>query len=276
MASPFPGMDPYLEYHWGDIHSGLVIYIREAVAKQLPRGLRARVEERVVMETDGGIAPHPLLPDVRAVEYKPNGSVTSVPAGAVVVAEPLLVRAVPEPLTENFIEIIDVKSGNRVVTVIEVLSPTNKIPEDGFEQYRKKQRELCQSDTNLVEIDLVRSGRHVVAVPREHIPPRRQTPYLVCVRRATEKEIAEVYPIPLQERLPMIKVPLRPSDADVQLDLQPPLDACYLYGGYDDVLNYQADAAPPLTGPDAEWADALLRERGLRPAKRKRKRKPRQ
>ena len=122
----------------------------------------------------------------------------------------------------------------------------------------------------------MRSGRHVVAVPREHIPPRRQTPYLVCVRRATAKEIAEVYPIPLQERLPMIKVPLRPSDADVQLDLQPPLDACYLYGGYDDVLNYQADAAPSLTGPDAEWADALLRERGLRPAKRKRKRKPRQ
>ena len=62
--------------------------------------------------------------------------------------------------------------------------------------------------------------------------------------------------------LPMIKVPLRPSDADVHLDLQPPLDACYLYGGYDDVLNYQADAAPPLTGPDAEWADALLTRAG--------------
>src|SRR5580704_261765 len=110
MASPFPGMDPYLEYHWGDIHSGLVIYIREAVAKQLPRGLRARVEERVVMETDDGIAPNPLVPDVRVVEYKPNGSATSVPVQGVALAEPLRVRAVPEPITENFIEIIDVKS----------------------------------------------------------------------------------------------------------------------------------------------------------------------
>ena len=120
----------------------------------------------------------------------------------------------------------------------------------GSSNIGKNNGNYVESDTNLVEIDFVRSGRHVVAVPREHIPPRRQTPYLVCVRRATAKEIAEVYPIPLQERLPMIKVPLRPSDADVQLDLRPPLDACYLYGGYDDVVNYQADAAPPLMGPE--------------------------
>ena len=29
MASPFPGMDPYLEAHWGDIHASLIIYARD-------------------------------------------------------------------------------------------------------------------------------------------------------------------------------------------------------------------------------------------------------
>src|SRR5258708_34486844 len=76
MPSPFPGMDPYLEAHWGDIHAGLVIYIRDAIADRLPPGLRARVEERVVMETGAGIAPNPLLPDGRAAESK------HVPSGA--------------------------------------------------------------------------------------------------------------------------------------------------------------------------------------------------
>ena len=180
-------------------------------------------------------------------------------------AAPLRVRATPEQLTEGFIEVIDVKSGNRVVTVIDVLSPTNKMPGDGFDQCRKNQRELCQSDANLVEIDLVRRGRHVAAVPS----------YLVCVRRATDKGFADVYPIPLQQRLPTIMIPLRPTDGDVPLDLQPQIDMCYRRGGYDGTLNYQGDANPSLTGDDAEWADALLRKCGLRAAKRKGKRKPR-
>ena len=95
MASPFPGMDPYLEYHWGDIHSGLVIYIREAVAKSCRAAWRSR--RRTCGDgnrrRDSPI-PYPRYAG-RVVEYKPNGSLTSVPAGGVVVAEPLLVRAFP-------------------------------------------------------------------------------------------------------------------------------------------------------------------------------------
>ena len=36
-----------------------------------------------------------------------------------------------EPVTEGYVEIIDVKSGHRVVAAIEVLSPTNKRPGEG-------------------------------------------------------------------------------------------------------------------------------------------------
>ena len=202
MASPFPGMDPYLEYHWGDIYSGLVIYIREAVAKscRAARCSRRRTCGDGNRRRDCAESPPPRWP-WRVVEYKPNGSVTSVPAGAVVVAEPLLLRAVPEPLTENFIEIIDVKSGNRVVTVIEVLSPTIR--------YRGMGSSISKKTTGTMSVGY-QPGRDRLGGAADGMSSRargntsrlgRQTPYLVCVRRATAKEIAEVYPIPLQERL---------------------------------------------------------------------------
>ena len=41
MKSPFPGMDPYLERHWGDVHQALVTYIRDQLQASLPDDLRA-------------------------------------------------------------------------------------------------------------------------------------------------------------------------------------------------------------------------------------------
>jgi hypothetical protein len=256
MPSPFPGMDPYLEAHWRDVHASLIIYIRDALQDNLSPELRARVEERVVLERLG--------------ERPPPAD------GGVAVAEPILVEAEHEPLTEGYIEIIDAGSGNKVVTVIEVFSPTNKLPGEGLEQYRRKQRDLCCSDTSLVEIDLLRQGKHVLAVSLENISPQYRTPYMACVRRAWVRGKAEVYPMPLRHPLPTVKVPLRPTDADARLDLQALIEQCYRRGRYEGDLNYAVDPAPPLVGPDAEWAGEMLRQRGLRPQTgRKGKRKPR-
>src|SRR5207247_9563391 len=69
MASPFPGMDPYLEAHWRDVHARLVVYACDALQGVLPTALRARVEESVLLETPTGIGDHPLYPDVRVFEY---------------------------------------------------------------------------------------------------------------------------------------------------------------------------------------------------------------
>lgn len=276
MPSPFPGMDPYLESHWRDVHHRLITYASDAIQEALPADLRARVEERVVMEGQGGIG-NPLFPDLRVIEGRPQG-----PGGLTVVTRSaetgaLLVDAEREPLTEGFIEIIDAGSGNRVVTIIEVLSPTNKLSGEGRREYQRKQREIVQSDTNLVEIDLLRCGRHVVAVPWDNIPMRHHTPYVVCVRRAAARTKAEVYPIPLSAQLPNVKVPLRPGDADVPLELQALIELCYRKGRYEGDLNYRLDLDPPFTGPDAEWVVELLRSKGLRPAeppRKKSKRKP--
>src|SRR5215207_6629613 len=89
MPSPFPGMDPYLEAHWRDVHARLIIYARDALQGVLPGGLRARVEEGVLLETPQGIGDHPLFPDVRVVEYL-SKRLTESPVGGVAVAEPLL------------------------------------------------------------------------------------------------------------------------------------------------------------------------------------------
>jgi Protein of unknown function (DUF4058) len=273
MPSPFPGMDPYLEAHWRDVHASLVIYARDALQGVLPRSLRARVEESVLLETPQGIGAHPLFPDVRVVEYTSKRSPETRPGADVAVVEPLLVEAEPETVTEPFIEIIDRESGNRVVTVIEFLSPSNKSPGPNREQYRRKQREVCSSDSNLVEIDLNRVGSHTLAFPLGHIKPQGRTSYMVCVRRATRREKAEVYPLPLWERLPGVKIPLRPDDADVLLDLQALIDQCYRNGAYEGTLDYSAEPDPPLIRVEKEWADRWLQEKGLRPTKKSSKRK---
>jgi hypothetical protein len=276
MPSPFPGMDPYLEDHWRDVHTRLVIYISDAIQELLPPSLRARVEERVVLETPEGIADEGRYPDVRVVEYRPNGARPRQSNGTAV-AEPIVLVAETEPLTEPYLEIIDVGSGNKVVTILEVLSPTNKTPGAGMSAYRRKQRELCDSDTSLVEIDVLRGGDHVLAIPLPLIPKQQRTPYMVCVRRAWVKGMAEVYPMPLGQPLPKIKVPLRQSDADLVLDLQPLIEQCYRRGGYDGTIDYKKDPALSFSEREAEWAYQLLRQAGLRsspPGKSKRKRPP--
>src|SRR5258708_29396203 len=104
---------------------------------------------------------------------------------------------------------IERESGNRVVRVIEFLSPRNKSPGPNREQYLRKQREVCSSKANLVEIDLNRFGTHALAFPLEHVKPQGRTAYMVCVRRAARRGKAEVYPMPLWDRLPIFNVPLR-------------------------------------------------------------------
>jgi hypothetical protein len=271
-------MDPYLQSHWRDVHASLIVYMRDALQESLPGTLRARVEERVVLETPEGIGPNPLYPDLRVIEYRPDERQGGVAAVAeVTAAEAVEVELTSEPPTEGYIEIIDAESGNRVVTVIELLSPTNKMTAVGRVQYCHKQREVCNSGSSLVEIDLIRGGNHILAFPLDHLSVRRQTAYMVCVRRAWVRDKAQVYSIFLSQRLPTIKVPLRQADAEVPLDLQALIEQCYRRGRYEGDLDYRKDADPPLAGAEAEWAEELLRGKGLRPtrpANGKRKRKP--
>jgi hypothetical protein len=263
MPSPFPGMDPYLEQFWGDIHARLVLYACDQLQGLLPRNLRARVQERVFVDAPQ-TGERDVYPDVRVVERGRGPAVATAPPSAVAVAQPLIVQLADEPVTETFIEIIDIGSGRRVVTVIEVLSPANKRPGPGKDLYLKKQGELLGGQVSLVEIDLLRGGQWVLSVEPRRIPPAYRTPYRVVVRRGWQPQQAEYYAVPLRQRLPAIRVPLRQADADVALDWQSVLDRCYDNGGYQDDLDYEAEPDPPLSPEDAAWADDLLREQGRR------------
>ena len=101
-------------------------------------------------------------------------------------------------------------------------------------------------------------------VPTHRIPGGRITPYAACIRREWIPFELEYYPLSLRERLPAIGIPLRREDPPVPLDLQAMLDECWEEGRYGDDIDYTQDADPPLAAEDAQWADALLRQQGLR------------
>jgi hypothetical protein len=130
--------------------------------------------------------------------------------------------------------------------------------------YLKKQEELRQGRVSLVEIDLSRTGSHVLMAPINRIPDGKPTPYAACIRRAWKSFEVEYYHLSLRERLPAIAVPLRHEDPCVAFDLQEMFDQCWDEGRYGDDIDYSKEADPPLTGDDAKWADALLREQGRR------------
>lgn len=261
MPSPFPGLDPYLEAYWRDVHAALMVYTRDALQERLPGDLFARVEEGVQVDTD--LESRVIAPDVHVIESTGPSWSTSTATSAVAVAEPIAVP-VEEPESPRHIAIYDRSSGGRVVTAIEFLSPSNKLPGEGREAYKKKQREYVAGHVNLVEVDLIREGVHTVAVAVRNIPKPNRTHYFVCIRRADQQGLAFVYSIHLRHPLPTIRIPLRPTDQDVPLDLQQLINQCYDRGRYGFTIDYSAEPSPPLADPDARWADELLRAAGRR------------
>jgi hypothetical protein len=204
-----------------------------------------------------------MYPDVRVVE---KGWPRAAPNGrsvGVAVAEPLVIEMPEEEVSEGFIEIIDVGSGNKVITVIEVLSLSNKTPGAGQDLYRQKQRDLKQGGVSLVEIDLLRAGERVLVVPPETIPPSHRTAYQVCIRLGWDGGHVGIVRAALRERLPAIGIPLRQGEPFAPLDLQALIEQCYENGRYDD-LDYSRLPDPPLDADDAAWADALLHAQGKR------------
>lgn len=263
ITSPFPGMDPYLEQHWGDVHQTLITLAKGMLNERLPRDLRARTQERIVVEMPGD-DDHSYYPDIRVVHDEGRrGSATAAAGAAMATAEPLVVHF-QEPETQGFLEIMEPGPERRVITVVEVVSPSNKNAGPGREQYRQKQRDLFKGGVSLVEIDLLRAGPHLLQLPLARYPVSHRTHCKVCVHRGWMPSF-EIYRVPMREPLPAIRVPLRQSDPDVPLDLQTLLTQAYHDSRYDDI-DYTIPPVPPLDADDAAWADELLRAAGKRPA----------
>jgi hypothetical protein len=115
------------------------------------------------------------------------------------------------------------KSNNRVITAIEILSPSNKTDGADRDAYLAKRDEYFLAQINLVEIDLLRSGLRP--------PLGEQTPeqfaYYLMVCRNTQFPKAGFWSFGIRDTLPEVPVPLKPEDPDCPLDLRACLDRGY-------------------------------------------------
>ena len=246
-------MNPYFEREWPDVHTRLIGYIADALGPILPPGLVARSEESIAV--DGTVVERESWRFGTPPVWSPGKHVG--PDG-VVSAVPEIIGVEDE--TDRWVEIRT--ASGKVITVIEVISPGNREGR-GYGRYKKKQRACLLSNTSLVEIDLIRSGESVIAVPESRLLHRVGTHGFVCVYRGGDFWQRELYPCPLRQRLPAISIPLRLEDKDVVLDLQPFIDRCYELGGYWQG-DYRSDPSPPLQPDEIEWLDGCLRAAGLR------------
>jgi hypothetical protein len=183
MPSPFPGMDPYLEDPglWPDVHTRIITGMSDFLNEALRPKYLVRIEERIYISDEGD----------------PGRSLLD------------------EQIRERFLEIAD-RGRRKVVTVIEVLSPTNKFPGSrGLKSFRRKRKETMNSRSHWVEVDLLRTG--VSLGLRKRLPPHE---YFVHVSPVDRRPEGFLWPIRLDQRLPPIPIPLGPEDRDIVLDLQ--------------------------------------------------------
>jgi hypothetical protein len=266
MRSPFPGMDPYIEACglWGDFHHDLISEIKNALAQAAPERYLVRAGERsyVVLVEEEGKASRPFLPDV-SVTTERRKKPTRKKSGAAVAepvlsAEPVLMRAfIEEEHREAFVEIYEATPEQRLVTSIEILSPSNKRPRTpGYDLYLRKRQSLLLGDANLVEIDLLRGGSRM---PMLDLWP--DSPYTVLVARAKKFDLCQVWPAYFQIPSPSVPIPLAKPDPDIHLALQPMIDSIYRRSRYERSIDYSKPLAPPLEPAEELWLEKQLRTR---------------
>ncbi len=245
---------------WSDVHTILIGYIRDALGEELPEDLTARAEEGVSLS--GPLdSDQSRRADVAVIEPEPwkRGEVSVwTPEG-----DPDLAGRLAKPVMVVIDEVVprwvEIRSGNgRLITVIEVTSPANKTG-DGRRLFEDKLLRFLQAGVSVMEIDLVRGGYG----SRHYHPGTWPTePSAIIVNRARCPGVVAVYPCPLREPLPAVRVPLRENEADAALDLQPLIERCYQLGRYW-MLPYQDDPLPALPAEDLQWARNRLREAGV-------------
>lgn len=255
MKSPFPGMDPYLEDYWSDVHSRLATYSCDYLNRQMPRGMRARIQESIAVESDDR-DPVTYFPDVTVSHlsspFTPGTAFKQSPTSSA-----LIVRLRPDPEIFRSVR-IETASGNKLVTAIEFLSPSNKHGDANRESYKRKRNDILASSASTVEIDLLRAGPNVTAVSLKQVKLKYRKNRKAVVVRGWDQTWAEVYFMTMRQALPKINIPLRKEDADIVLDLQSILDQVYENGLYD-TIDYTCPLENELMPQDEAWVDELLK-----------------
>lgn len=227
MPSPFPGMDPYLEDDalWPVFHHQFVQSLNQILQPSLIDRYRQRINQR---------------------RY--------------VIEQALFTSVVREEHLEDYIEIRQ-RCDGRLITLVDVVSPTNKLSPDGRAAYLAKRSEGKNAKASLVEVDLVLQGQPTLEYSRDGLP---DWDYAVTVTRSTQPDRYEIYTATLQKRLPRFRLPLASDDKDTVLDLHTAFTRCYEQGGFAAKINYGKDPSTPLIDEDRKWLNDLLKQQKLR------------
>ena len=252
MASPFPGMDPYLEdpAFWPDFHLTFIGCWREALADALPEAYEARLDERVNLVQVSPEIIKLIYPDVAVSRGQRPVRSDNGATGTLLLEAVTVPHEVVEEIRESRIEILH-RPDRSLVAVLEMLSPTNKTGE-GFDQYRGKRTAILLQKVHLVELDLLLGGDRLV-----HGEPLPDGDYHAFLTRAETRAKCHVYTWTVRQPLPSIPIPLRAPDADIQIDLGKVFRTAYERGRYGRSLPYGQAPKAPLNADDAAWAMAL-------------------
>lgn len=227
MPSPFPGMDPFLEEEklWPAFHHHLVNGLYQILLPGLVDRYRARLGQR---------------------QY--------------VTEMALFTSVVREQHCEEYIEVRRRQDG-RLITLVEAVSPSNKLSPAGRKAYLDKRQEFKAQGASLVEIDLVLQGQPTLEYSREGLP---EWDYAVTVTRAAQPERHEIYTATLQKRLPRFRLPLASDDRDTVLDLQSAFARCFDQGNFAAKIDYRREPPVRMEDSDRRWLDEQLKQLRLR------------
>ncbi|HZU37630.1 MAG TPA: DUF4058 family protein [Gemmataceae bacterium] len=208
MASPFPGMNPYLEASglWRAFHHCLIVALGDVLRTGLGEQYGCRVGQRRYMVAD--------LPG----------------------------QATKQQTQEEYLEILDHQK-DRVVTLVDVVSPANKVTPSGRQAYLETRQTARDHSANMVEIDLVLQGQPMLRYTRQGLP---DWDYAVTVTRYTQPERYEIYTTTLQKRLPRFRLPLANDNRDIVIDLNNVFSRAFEGGAFASKIDYKGDPPPEV------------------------------
>lgn len=262
MTRPFPGIDPYLELppYWGDFSPTLLASIRNQLLDKLLPDYDVPMEEYLMLTSDDEPL-HRVVPDITI--STPNWWSDGLSGGSTAVLEPATSEMeYPEfeRHTERHLQIIH-RAMERVVTVIELLSPSNKAAgQDGLGKYLDKRNEFLSSGCHLIELDLLRGGQRLpMSAP---LPPGD---YFALIGRVGHTPRCQVFGWSLRAKLPLLPIPLLPDDPEATLDLDAEFGSAYESSFYSRRLPYREPLVPPMREDDNAWVRERLQTAGLLP-----------
>ncbi|PZV05294.1 MAG: hypothetical protein DCF22_24785 [Leptolyngbya sp.] len=260
MPSPFPGMNPYLEYpaFWSSFHTRLMVAIADVVAPQLSSQYYVEVESRTYQSDEGEEELLIGIPD--AVVFAGQGDLLSTESSGLE-SSSIATQLRPEKVTvpmpldvkQRYLEVREMGT-DAVITVIELLSPTNKRTGEGRTAYEKKRRLILGSDTHLVEMDLLRGGKPMIVRGIQSA-----STYCILISRSPQRPTADYYGVTLRQPLPSFPIPLKPGDTEPVVPMQEVFAQLFDRARYRTRIDYRQPIPPPnLAQADQQWVNDLL------------------